>query len=125
MVECVICMEILEDDDFTPLPNCKHDIFHRACLEKCFKAECPLCRAPHNIEVFGKPLPPDDSIPPEIFLDIFDFSPIRLFYEYQLIRPIPRFDLVEEIDSSEDYSESGSEDYSEEEPMTNDIFADW
>ena len=65
MAECVICTEKLGEGEYTFLPNCNHNIFHRDCLEKCFKAECPLCRAPHNIKVFGEPPKPDNSIPRE------------------------------------------------------------
>ena len=34
--------------------KCTHTQFHLECLSQHFKPECPLCRAPNNIEVTGE-----------------------------------------------------------------------
>ena len=47
-LQCVICFDQMEEADLTDLSNCTHNEFHRSCLVKCFKAECPLCRKPHD-----------------------------------------------------------------------------
>lgn len=47
---CTICLELLNED--IPL-DCGHWI-HISCIQKQFKAECPLCRFPLKIEVYGK-----------------------------------------------------------------------
>lgn len=36
--------------------KCGHQQFHKTCLQKCFKAECPTCRRPHKLKVTG-PIP--------------------------------------------------------------------
>lgn len=75
--ECIICFDLpLKDQDIL---SCGHRI-HISCVQKQFKAECPLCRASLDIKVFGKkpqpdpflfsPQPEDDS---EIRQGIFVF----------------------------------------------------
>jgi hypothetical protein len=49
--ECIICLEKLNDADNAL--QCGHWI-HISCIQKQFKPECPVCRAPLNIKVFGK-----------------------------------------------------------------------
>lgn len=44
MEECPVCYEDLKD--VKPL-DCGHKI-HTTCLEKHFKAECPICRSSHR-----------------------------------------------------------------------------
>ncbi len=46
---CVICLEEGTNINL----SCSHK-FHLDCLQRHFKQTCPLCRAPHNIEVFGE-----------------------------------------------------------------------
>ena len=43
--ECSICLDVVENNDFVKLINCKH-IFHRSCIEEWKKINntCPLCR---------------------------------------------------------------------------------
>lgn len=60
-LQCVICFDQMEEADLTDLSNCTHNEFHRSCLVKCFKAECPLCRKPHDIPVSGEPPKDNDS----------------------------------------------------------------
>jgi hypothetical protein len=48
--DCIICTEKIKDNE--PL-SCGHWI-HISCIEKHFKPECPVCRKPQNIKVFGK-----------------------------------------------------------------------
>ena len=43
--ECTICLEAYKpDDSILILDTCKHS-FHKNCLEKCAKQNCPVCRA--------------------------------------------------------------------------------
>jgi hypothetical protein len=43
--ECTICLEAYKpDDSILILDTCKHS-FHKSCLEKCAKQNCPVCRA--------------------------------------------------------------------------------
>jgi hypothetical protein len=55
--DCVICTEKMNEND--PL-NCGHWI-HYTCIQKQFKAECPVCRAPLDIKVKGS-RPSDESL---------------------------------------------------------------
>jgi len=55
--DCVICTEKMNEND--PL-NCGHWI-HYTCIQKQFKAECPVCRAPLDINVKGS-RPSDESL---------------------------------------------------------------
>lgn len=57
--ECNICYDLpLKENDIL---SCGHRI-HISCIQKQFKSECPLCRAPLNIKVFGKKPEPDISL---------------------------------------------------------------
>lgn len=47
---CAICFEKLEESKSL---ECGHWL-HIVCVQKHFRPECPLCRAPLNIEVTGK-----------------------------------------------------------------------
>jgi len=47
--DCVICTEKMNENK--PL-HCGHWI-HYGCVQKQFKAECPICRSPLDIEVKG------------------------------------------------------------------------
>lgn len=47
--DCVICTEKMNENN--PL-HCGHWI-HYGCVQKQFKAECPVCRSPLDIEVKG------------------------------------------------------------------------
>lgn len=47
--DCVICTEKMNENN--PL-HCGHWI-HYKCVQKQFKAECPICRSPLDIEVKG------------------------------------------------------------------------
>lgn len=55
--ECIICYEKLNEEH--PL-ECGHWL-HISCVEKHFKPECPICRAPLHIEVKGTS--PESYIP--------------------------------------------------------------
>ena len=52
--ECVICFVPMVETEYIKLPNCSHQLFHQACLAKCTKQECPLCRASHDIELIKR-----------------------------------------------------------------------
>jgi hypothetical protein len=41
--ECAICMEAMDNPIMRIKLACGH-YFHRACIEKCIKPECPMCR---------------------------------------------------------------------------------
>tara|TARA_A100001015_G_C15006654_1_gene721016 strand:+ start:904 stop:1419 length:516 start_codon:yes stop_codon:yes gene_type:complete len=43
--ECSICLDVVENNDFVKLINCKH-IFHKSCIDEWQKINntCPLCR---------------------------------------------------------------------------------
>ena len=41
--ECAICMEAMDNPSMRVKLACGH-YFHRACIEKCIKPECPMCR---------------------------------------------------------------------------------
>ncbi|XP_030518796.1 RING-H2 finger protein ATL40-like [Rhodamnia argentea] len=46
LVECVVCLSMLEDGETArELPNCKH-IFHAECIDKWLRSQstCPVCR---------------------------------------------------------------------------------
>ena len=49
-MDCPICFENILQSEIT---ECGHHV-HLECLEKQFKAECPLCRKKLNIKVTGK-----------------------------------------------------------------------
>jgi hypothetical protein len=72
--ECIICYEKLEET--SPL-QCGHWL-HVSCVEKHFKPECPICRAPLQIEVkgtFPQPFIPFNFIEPEprIIIDTIQY----------------------------------------------------
>lgn len=52
-IRCVICFEYVEENENVRL-DCSHREFHLACLQRHFRQECPLCRKPHTIPVFGE-----------------------------------------------------------------------
>lgn len=57
--ECNICYDLpLKEEDILP---CGHRV-HISCVQKQFKAECPLCRAPLKIKVFGTKPQIDESL---------------------------------------------------------------
>jgi transposase-like protein len=60
MESCVLCFDPLQQDTRILL-ECKHDMFHKTCLLKHFKSECPLCRHPHHFKVTGEE--PREEIP--------------------------------------------------------------
>ena len=52
--ECVICFEPIINDIITEdLICCTHTQFHKSCLEKHFKPECPICKTPNNLDITG------------------------------------------------------------------------
>lgn len=59
VTECTICYDLpLKEEDILP---CGHRV-HISCVQKQFKAECPLCRTPLKIKVFGTKPHPDESL---------------------------------------------------------------
>jgi len=50
-MSCVICLENLNENDV--LLACNHK-FHLSCLQRHFRADCPLCRRPHSFPVYGE-----------------------------------------------------------------------
>tara|TARA_Y200000002_G_scaffold157213_1_gene130018 strand:- start:674 stop:1180 length:507 start_codon:yes stop_codon:yes gene_type:complete len=44
-IECPICLDVVEDNEFIKLQNCTH-VFHKYCIEEWKKVNntCPLCR---------------------------------------------------------------------------------
>lgn len=48
--ECILCCENFDEEN--PL-QCGHWM-HIACVQKHFEPNCPVCRQPLNIKVFGK-----------------------------------------------------------------------
>lgn len=63
--DCVVCYTEMKQTDILV---CGHKV-HISCVQKQFKAECPLCRTPLDIKVYGKRPEPDNYIPPERVLD--------------------------------------------------------
>ncbi|XP_049401614.1 RING-H2 finger protein ATL40-like, partial [Solanum stenotomum] len=67
IIECSICLSIIEDGELVRvLPNCKHN-FHVECIDKWFNyhSTCPICRTeaeprllPEPREGFVSPMPP-------------------------------------------------------------------
>ena len=50
MNDCPVCYDPIISE--IPLP-CGH-LIHKRCVQKHFRPECPLCRAPVNFEVYGE-----------------------------------------------------------------------
>ena len=48
-LDCAICYCPLKSSDWL---KCGHRV-HISCIQQQFKAECPLCRTPLDIQVFG------------------------------------------------------------------------
>ena len=71
-LRCSICYEDMKEKEKTKLPNCVHTEFHKSCLQKCFKRECPLCRAPHDIKIKGMTPTPSSDIPQEILDEMME-----------------------------------------------------
>ncbi|CAM0910413.1 unnamed protein product [Alopecurus aequalis] len=94
-VECVVCLQELEDGDVVRvLPACRH-FFHVSCIDAwlCAHSSCPVCRAhpePERVRpgeaALSPPLPqlrrcdvsPERSTAPRIFADILARSPLRI-----------------------------------------------
>lgn len=60
MIECAVCLSMLEEDQIARrLPNCNH-VFHIACIDKWLTAQptCPICRSDVSPQ-----LPPFDREP--------------------------------------------------------------
>jgi len=73
--ECCICLDDIRRKDQVKVEQmgCKHVEFHVECLTKCHTATCPLCRAPHTLQVTGSVASPINDIPPE------DIAPLAAF----------------------------------------------
>ena len=53
--ECLICYHNFDDQKAYEL-SCGHYYYHKTCLEKCHRAICPMCEAPHILKVTGNVL---------------------------------------------------------------------
>ncbi|CAL9096494.1 unnamed protein product [Musa textilis] len=61
-LECVVCLNAMEEDDSGRLlPACKH-AFHVGCIDVWLTshATCPICRAP--VEIMGEPAQAGDAV---------------------------------------------------------------
>uniref|UniRef100_A0ACD6AI36 Uncharacterized protein n=1 Tax=Avena sativa TaxID=4498 RepID=A0ACD6AI36_AVESA len=96
-VECVVCLQELEDGDVVRvLPACRH-FFHGGCIDAWLRAHssCPVCRAhpeperarrPGEAAAMSPPLPqlrrcdvsPERPTATRIFADILARSPLRI-----------------------------------------------
>lgn len=94
-VECVVCLQELEDGDVVRmLPACRH-FFHGSCIDAwlCAHSTCPVCRAhpePERVRpgeaALSPPLPqlrrcdvsPERPTATRIFADILARSPLRI-----------------------------------------------
>lgn len=75
--ECPVCFESLENQK-TPL-ICGHWV-HLSCIEKHFKAECPICRRPLEMEVYGTISEPDMGLSN---VELSDTDSEREYYYYE------------------------------------------
>jgi hypothetical protein len=77
--ECSICLDIIENNNFIKLINCKH-IFHRSCINEWKKINntCPLCRK--NISNYFKVKTASYFIKKTNIAEVKDNSVI--FYKY-------------------------------------------
>jgi hypothetical protein len=87
--ECIICLEELKENYALP---CGHWL-HMRCVQQHFKPECPICRTPLDIQVFG--VPPSQNthsqfINPE---SIYDRNLVDLeFGQSQFVNPETVYD---------------------------------
>ena len=91
--ECRLCLETLSDPYNL---QCGHLYFHRHCLERHFKPECPICKAPHDLEVHGEE--PEENI-------IYDggYPEVELFNPYYTPSPEISLASLEVIHISEPF----------------------
>lgn len=66
--ECPVCYESLDNVEKPII--CGHWL-HESCITRHFRSECPVCRCPLDIEVFGSPPTPLSDIPDEFSEDEF------------------------------------------------------
>ena|SRR3989344_2387004 len=58
--DCVICYEPTVQKF-----ACGH-YCHKSCIQKHFKSECPICRSPLGIKVYGEPPTAEDLTTPQV-----------------------------------------------------------
>ena len=135
--DCVICTEKMNENN--PL-HCGHWI-HYKCVQKQFKAECPVCRSPLDIEVKGSRPSAEVVNVVQLVGDVVE----RWFEEGEdIVAPEPRpLNRVEEMliqihgyipqllytreitdEDSDDEGVVNEEDYDEENPSGDSVYYD-
>ena len=135
--DCVICTEKMNENN--PL-HCGHWI-HYKCVQKQFKAECPICRSPLDIEVKGSRPSAEVVNVVQLVGDVVE----RWFEEGEdIVAPDPRpLNRVEEMliqihgyipqllytreisdEDSDDEGVVNEEDYDEENPSGDSVYYD-
>ena len=135
--DCVICTEKMNENN--PL-HCGHWI-HYKCVQKQFKAECPICRSPLDIEVKGSRPSAEVVNVVQLVGDVVE----RWFEEGEdIVAPEPRpLNRVEEMliqihgyipqllytreitdEDSDDEGVVNEEDYDEENPSGDSVYYD-
>ena len=103
--DCIICYDgILRAEDILP---CGHRV-HICCVQKQFKAECPLCRHPLDMHVYGKR--PEPNIDPPEDLQFVQGDVQGIIFGFYL----PPGIVIEYNYETESFSEES--DYDEENP---------
>ena len=107
-IDCIICTDAIDDDDKVDdkIMTCTHTKFHKSCLQKCFKAECPLCRKPHNLKITGKAPEPDNEIPPE-------FQNNEAENAYNMYNLLAQLLFINNIDDSHNFDDSHNVDHAD------------
>ena len=88
--KCPICWESLSDDDHV---ECGHWV-HIACLIKCYKAECPVCRKKLDIKLSEKP---DEVSDDDISYISSDVEPYNIPNTYIELDPLPYSKYRDEV----------------------------
>jgi hypothetical protein len=110
--ECVICIESLKDEQNSLC--CGHWV-HLECIKKQFKAECPLCRHPLNIQVTG-------VMPVDCIVPVFEEARTivicdNCYRDFYIDEPCTCDNYDEDnIESEEESNEDNCDDYDEENP---------
>ena len=115
--DCAICFEKLDEEYAL---ECGHWL-HVSCVQKHFKPECPICRTPLNIQVYGTPPSNNISMTGTVFgqdINLF-LNPVLDYlmignvvesqYEQKHIYDFKNIDMDDSEDDSEDESEGDSE----------------
>ena len=130
--DCIICTEKMEDDRSL---ECGHWI-HYSCIQKQFKAECPVCRKSLKIEVKGK-RPSSEFVAPDQPLAQWDVVQRGVdqpgLEQEGLEQPgvaeggLQRYSNIGYVlydEESEEESDVNEEDYDEENPSGDSVYYD-